>query len=123
MQDNGIHHVTSDGLPAWFDQAQARGWTTRRVNLTHCRDKATLMTTLADTLALPAHFGGNWDALADCLCDLAWLGETPGLLLVLDQSEALAAESPALFETLSDILETAGAFWQDQSWPFQVCLA
>jgi hypothetical protein len=35
--------------------------------------KEQLLRQLADCLAFPDYFGGNWDALIDCLSDLSWL--------------------------------------------------
>ncbi len=38
------------------------------------QDKDALLERLARGLEFPEHFGHNWDALSDCLGDLAWLG-------------------------------------------------
>lgn len=32
-----------------------------------------LLRYLSQELSFPAYFGGNWDALFDCLCDFNWL--------------------------------------------------
>src|SRR5687767_14416178 len=37
------------------------------------RSKQTLLAVLADKLRFPGYFGWNWDALEECLGDLAWL--------------------------------------------------
>jgi hypothetical protein len=37
--------------------------------------KAELMGLYAKGLHFPDQFGGNWDALYDCLCDLSWIKE------------------------------------------------
>ena len=37
------------------------------------RSKEKLLRVLADKLHVPASFGGNWDALEECLRDLSWL--------------------------------------------------
>lgn len=37
--------------------------------------KAELMGLLSKGLRFPEGFGANWDALYDCLCDLAWITE------------------------------------------------
>ena len=44
-----------------------------RIDLAGCTDKAELLARIARTLRFPDWFGHNWDALADCLCDLSWL--------------------------------------------------
>jgi RNAse (barnase) inhibitor barstar len=35
--------------------------------------KAALLATIATQLSFPDYFGGNWDALEECICDLSWL--------------------------------------------------
>ena len=59
------------------------GWAFAEVTLNGVVDKKGLMRTLAQQLGLPDHFGHNWDALADCLADLA--PEAPGVVLRLRQ--------------------------------------
>ena len=55
-----------------------------RIDLAGCRDKAALLRRLAFALPLPADFGDNWDALADCLRDPAWQPAW-GHVLLFDQ--------------------------------------
>jgi hypothetical protein len=42
--------------------------------------KPALLATIATQLSFPDYFGGNWDALEECICDLSWL--PPGRVLV-----------------------------------------
>lgn len=44
--------------------------------------KAELIQALATALRFPSWSGRNWDALADALGDLGWLGEGPRLLWI-----------------------------------------
>lgn len=37
--------------------------------------KEDLLNELKDKLLFPDYFGGNWDALYDCLCDLSWISK------------------------------------------------
>ena len=46
------------------------------------RRKEELLTSLAAGLKFPKYFGKNWDALEECLCDLSWLGNRSGIVLV-----------------------------------------
>lgn len=38
--------------------------------------KTDFLARMAKKLRFPHHFGGNWDALQDCLGDLSWLKKT-----------------------------------------------
>jgi hypothetical protein len=86
------------------------------------RSKRRLMEVLADALALPDHFGANWDALADCLTDMAW-AQAEGYVLVLRGLGGLARAAPKDYEMLLDVLTDAATFWQDDGVPFYVLLA
>ena len=57
------------------------------VDLAKAKDKATLFAELDRALALPDHFGHNWDALADVLEDRDWLGKR-GRVVVLAHAAA-----------------------------------
>jgi RNAse (barnase) inhibitor barstar len=37
------------------------------------QSKTELLAELSQKFAFPDYFGHNWDALADCLCDLSWI--------------------------------------------------
>src|SRR5262249_50846507 len=65
-------------------------------------------------LALPAHFGRNWDALEDCLTDLGWLPAEAGYLLVFSHADALLAGHEDDYAALIDLLESAGRAWATQ---------
>ena len=84
--------------------------------------KAELLRTLAGALALPAHFGQNWDALADCLRDLAEPAAAAFALVFAHAEHVLAAE-PAERDTLVSVLELAGEHWAAASRPFHSVLS
>jgi hypothetical protein len=44
--------------------------------------KRDLLTVLARGLDFPGHFGWNWDALEECLRDLAWIEHPRRILLI-----------------------------------------
>jgi len=49
------------------------------------RRKHDLFRALAAGLKFPAYFGDNWDALEECLRDLAWLRAKKGVVLLHEQ--------------------------------------
>jgi RNAse (barnase) inhibitor barstar len=46
------------------------------------RSKQKLLAVLADKLRFPGYFGWNWDALDECLRDLAWLPPSRPVVIV-----------------------------------------
>jgi RNAse (barnase) inhibitor barstar len=89
-----------------------------RIELTDCRTKRDLLARLARALEFPDWFGGNWDALADCLGDLGWR-PAPGYVLVLQHATALRLAVPEVFDELIDILTDAALEWQDRGVPLR----
>lgn len=49
------------------------------------RSKEKLLGLLAQSLRFPKYFGGNWDALEECLNDLHWLPEKASFTIVHEQ--------------------------------------
>jgi RNAse (barnase) inhibitor barstar len=58
---------------------------------------------VAASLEFPDYFGGNWDALDECLSDLAWIPE-PAVLVVIRDADRLLANAPEDWRILLDIL-------------------
>jgi hypothetical protein len=81
--------------------------------------KVDLMAALEKGLALPEHFGSNWDALADCLEDADWFG-SDGCVLALAHAGSYRKGHPADWSTLEDILAEAVDFWRERHKPFWV---
>lgn len=77
-------------------------------------EKTELMQTIAKALGFPDWFGGNWDALEDCLTDFSWR-EAAGHVLVFEGSRGLAQDDAGI---LIDVLTAAAEFWAGQGKPF-----
>ena len=92
------------------------------VDLAKAKDKATLFAELDRALALPDHFGHNWDALADVLEDRDWLGKR-GRAIVLAHAPGWRKDHPTEWETLEEILTEAVEFWKERNVPFWVFIA
>lgn len=93
----GLTGPTSDELRSLCKDA---GWCFVEVRLAGVADKPDLMRTLARQLELPAYFGGNWDALEECLGDV--VAREDGMVLRLKGLGALPA---GLSDPLVDIVE------------------
>lgn len=72
------------------------------LDLAGVTDKAALMDRCAVTLALPAWFGRNWDALADCLTDLP-----EPVVLVVTGWQGYARTRPREWLTAQEVFATA----------------
>ena len=113
----GLHACDHD-LDAWTAAAAAAGLMVVRVDLEHCSTKAAILDAFADACGLPEYFGGNWDALDECLRDDAW-HEPPaaarhGMLWRIDGAATAVREVPEAFETLVEILDDAVESWRER---------
>lgn len=85
------------------------------------KTKQELLKHLAQALALPRHFGENWDALADCLMDADWLPPA-GCVLLWKNAAALATAARDEHQVLRELFAEAAEFWQERGKPFHVFL-
>lgn len=89
-----------------YDAVRALGPSARVVRGSRCLTKAALMDELAASLQFPPHFGANWDALNDCLCDPhagAWL------VGILDAGKVLAKAGSDDLSKFVAVLDGAAA--------------
>jgi len=85
-----------------------------RIGLGGAADKAALMERFARALEFPRWFGGNWDALEDCLTDLSW-SSAAGHVLLIEGAGDLPGDERGI---LVDILVSAAASWAERKRPF-----
>jgi hypothetical protein len=102
--------------------AEAAGYAVWRLDIGRVHGKADLLRLIAEALAFPPGFGGNWDALRDCLADLSWR-PAPGYLLVLERprhfADAHREDCATAFEVFADVVEQ----WRARQTPFWVIVA
>ena len=65
---------------------------------------------LAEALGFPDWFGGNWDALEDCLSDLSWR-DAPGWVLIFRDFKGLPRDD---FGVLVDVLAGTAESWAER---------
>ena len=87
------------------------------IDLSTAKDKEDVFAALSIALRLPDWFGHNWDALADCLCDLSWK-PAPGYVLYVEGHTALRRERPSDFDMLIEIFAETAAYWSEEGIPF-----
>jgi RNAse (barnase) inhibitor barstar len=119
--DGPVHvaPLTDPAATAICVLARSLGLECTRVDLSGCADKSGFLARIATALDFPGWFGGNWDALLDCLGDLGWR-PAPGYVLVLEHAGGLRERAPAVFDTALAILADAAAAWQSRGVPFRV---
>jgi hypothetical protein len=116
-QDAGIYFLPESDLDELREAAAVNRFACLRVDLRGCGDKAALLARLAEALALPAHFGHNWDALADALGDLR-SGDVPGVVLVLEHTDTLRRHATADFKCAMEVVQGACREWAGRGVPF-----
>jgi len=65
---------------------------------------------VAHALEFPDYFGHNWDALRECVLDLAASG-APGIVVHWRRGSGLARRSPESVRTALEILQEAATYW------------
>ncbi|WP_438943646.1 barstar family protein [Noviherbaspirillum malthae] len=90
----------------------------------YCADASTkqqVLSCIATAFHFPRHFGKNFDALSDCLTDLAYkAGPQPGFLVVIEQLPNTPKFDREARETLLDVFRDAADFWAEKKVAFRV---
>jgi RNAse (barnase) inhibitor barstar len=76
----------------------------------------------AATLQFPDYFGGNWDALADCLTDMSW-HQASGFVILYNDFNPFAEKARDEFRVALDIFRESTEFWRSQGKIMIVLLA
>ncbi len=113
----GAYVVDARDGDALAAAAQALDFAVVRIDFAGCSDKADALARIARALDFPEWFGGNWDALADCLSDLSWR-RADGYVLLLEHIATWRAQAPGEFDTAVDIFNEAAAGWSKMRRPF-----
>jgi hypothetical protein len=116
----GVRAISDEITTEAVEQlAQQRGLHFFRVNCRDVTDKSALLRTLAQTFSFPGYFGGNWDALEECLTDLEWLSGK-GYVILLENTARLVQRSPEELQIAMSIFEDSAQVWADRETPFWV---
>jgi RNAse (barnase) inhibitor barstar len=83
--------------------------------------KQQVLANIAQAFHFPKHFGKNFDALADCLTDMAHKsGPQPGFIVVIEQLPNTPKFDKEARETLLDVFRDSADFWADKKVAFRV---
>lgn len=122
LQDAGVYFLPEDDIDELMEAAAVNDYARVRIDLHGCADKSQLLARLAEALHFPAHFGHNWDALADALGDLR-RGDVSGFVLLFEHSEVLRRHAAADFKVAMEVLQAACRDWAERKTPFWCFLA
>jgi RNAse (barnase) inhibitor barstar len=122
LQDAGVYFLPDADIDELMEAAAVNGYARVRIDLQGCTDKSDLLKRMAAALHFPAHFGHNWDALADALGDLR-RGDVPGFVLLFECSQTLRQQAPAEFKIAMEVLQAACRDWAERKTPFWCFIA
>lgn len=80
------------------------------LDLAGVADRDAFLRRCGEAFSLPGYFGHNWDALHECLLDIAGRG-TPGAIVHWRRGTELARRAPDAVTTAFRILQDAAAYW------------
>jgi hypothetical protein len=92
----GIYRLPHGDRRALRDAAEAAGFACFEADLGDSDQIHGVLTRLGRQLGFPEWYGGNFDALKDCLSDISWREEC-GYLLILSRAEPCSSRTRTLF--------------------------
>jgi RNAse (barnase) inhibitor barstar len=114
----GFFKVARKDLPALRRAADELNMAFFSVDLKKARNVPGFIKALRLGLDFPDWFGGNLDALHDCLTDFSWR-PAPGYVITLEGSEILSA-NPTSFAAFNAVLSSAVDEWKTRTTPFWI---
>ena len=113
----GVHHLPHGVIDDLLTGARACACLVLRIDLAQARNKDEMLTALGQGLRFPEWFGHNWDALTDCLLDMAWLPAT-GYVIILDHCDGIHGRAESDFVMLMQAFQEAAVTWREDGVPF-----
>lgn len=114
---NGAYFVDARDREALAEAANALGFVVVAIDCRGVRDRDDALDRIARAMRFPPWFGGNWDALQDCLGDLSWL-PGDGYVVLFDHAADWRDADPEAFAVLLDVLDAAARDWSMEGTPF-----
>ncbi len=114
LEQSGPYQVSATRLVALTAETETLGFPVFIISPEKATSTAEWLQHLAQHLNFPAHFGANFDALYECLCDREVMPQT-ACVLVIDHLQALGEEAS---DTLIAVLQAVADEWREQQRPF-----
>lgn len=112
--DSGRVHLVADfqsDLIELEENAKGVGLTFLVLEVDVGASEKAVLASFARGLRFPAYFGGNWDALEECLSDLSWLGPSRGWVVLLRRAERLLDSDADALHVLTDVARSVAEHW------------
>lgn len=103
------------------DASREQGYAYFHIQGGSIHNKEDFLMSIARVMSFPDYFGGNWDALEDCLTDLLWVN-AKGYVIAYDDVRAFAVQDADGLATVLDIFNASAQFWRSQGRGFFVLL-
>jgi RNAse (barnase) inhibitor barstar len=101
-------------------QAEAAGIRVAELDAIAIEDKQGLLAAISAAFEFPDYFGGNWDALEECLRDLGTWLQAEGYALVIAHGEDLWKRDAKLAGMLVKVWSAAAGAWVERGVPFHL---
>jgi len=112
-----VHFVAASKLPR--DTMDLTDFVLLEFDAAAVATEQDLLRLIAGTFHFPSYFGGNWDALDECLRDLSWL-PAKGYSLRVKSAEILWRSVPRAAGTLTELWLIAAEEWASEGIPFHL---
>lgn len=110
----GVYRMPRIDRKRLVTAAESIGFAVFRIDLNKAANKSELLATIAKQMAFPDWFGGNLDALADCLGDLSW-HPAEGYLILLEHCDHAHNTTETGLADVLDIFQEAANEWRAQN--------
>ena len=114
----GIYRLARHDLAALQEAAAEQAFAFFNVDLQRAANVPGFIKALKRDLNFPDWFGGNLDALNDCLTDFSWQ-PAPGYVITLSGIEMLRS-TPTSFAAMNAVLASAVDEWRSRNIPFLI---
>lgn len=101
---------------------QLAGFEIFEVDTNEISTKEQLLGSIAEAMSFPDYFGGNWDALDECLRDMQWAHAT-GYVLLVRSAESLWRRNPRIAAGLLQSWTFSAEAWSREGVAFHLVFA
>ena len=114
----GLFKLSRKDVPALEQAAEQLNQACFQVDLRNAKNVPSFIKALKRDLDFPDWFGGNLDALHDCLTDFSWRPAS-GYVITLSGYEMLRG-NPTSFAAFNSVMASAVEAWEAREIPFRV---